>query len=86
MVVSRAYSPMHDRPALSPRELQVLLNWLRRDSKAEAAQDLHLSVATVNTHIARIRAKYAATGRIATTKAALFALAVQDGIIDVNQW
>ncbi len=31
-----------------------------------------------------LRDKYAATGRPATTKAALIARAIQDGLIDVN--
>ncbi|MEU6582475.1 helix-turn-helix transcriptional regulator [Nocardia sp. NPDC046763] len=86
MSVPLDYTPPHVRPALSPREVQVLLAWLRCDSKEAAAQELYLSVATVSTHIARIRAKYAAADRSAATKAALFARAVQDEIIDLDEW
>ncbi|MFE3193826.1 response regulator transcription factor [Nocardia sp. NPDC059240] len=86
MSVPITYSPPHTRPALSPREIEVLLTWLRCDSKEAAAQELYLSVATVSTHIARIRAKYVAAGRGAATKAALFARAVQDQILDLDEW
>ncbi|QIS21158.1 response regulator transcription factor [Nocardia terpenica] len=86
MSVPLDHSPPAARPALSPREMQVLLAWLRSDSKQEAARELYVSVATVSTHIAHIRAKYAVAGRSATTKAALFARAVQDEFIDVYEW
>ncbi|MGW4243821.1 LuxR C-terminal-related transcriptional regulator [Nocardia sp. NPDC004722] len=86
MSVPVVYSPPHTRPALSPREIEVLLAWLRCDSKDAAAHELYLSVSTVSTHIARIRAKYLAAGRAAATKAALFARAVQDEIIDLDEW
>ncbi|WP_280390322.1 LuxR C-terminal-related transcriptional regulator [Nocardia brasiliensis] len=78
--------PAYACPALSPREKQVLLVWLRCDSKAAAARTLYLSVATVNTHIARIRAKYAAAARPAPTKAALFARAIQDNLVTLDEW
>lgn len=78
--------PPPECPPLSAREVEVLLAWLRCDSKAAAARELFLSVTTVNTHITRIRAKYAAVGRPAHTKATLFARAVQDGIIDLDDW
>lgn len=74
------------RPALSPRETQVLLVWLHRDSKAATARTLSLSVATVTTHLARIRAKYAAAARPAPTKAALFARAIQDHLVTLDEW
>ncbi|TQF69205.1 helix-turn-helix transcriptional regulator [Rhodococcus spelaei] len=73
------------KPALSPREVEVLLGWLRCDSKNAVAVDLFLSVGTVNTHLARIRAKYRQVGRPAPTKAALVARAVQDGMISLDE-
>lgn len=73
-----------DVPLLSDREKQVLVTWLLRDTKDGAARDLHISVGTVNTHLSRIRAKYAALGRPAPTKAALLARAVQDGFLDLD--
>lgn len=48
------------------------------------ARQLHIAPTTVRTHLQRIRAKYAALGRPATTKAALVARAIQDGLIDVE--
>jgi DNA-binding NarL/FixJ family response regulator len=72
-----------DRPVLSEREREVLLAWFESDSKQLVAQRFHLSVKTVDTYIARVRTKYAGAGRPATTKAALVARALQDGLIDL---
>lgn len=72
------------RPELAPREKEVLLVWIRTDSKDGVARQLHIAPTTVRTHLQRIRAKYAAVGRPATTKAALVARAIQDGLIDVD--
>ncbi|QDQ98953.1 LuxR family transcriptional regulator [Tomitella fengzijianii] len=73
-------------PALSAREVEVLLAWFRSDSKAEAAQDLFISVGTLNTHLACVRAKYAKAGRVASTKAALVVRALQDGLVSLDDW
>lgn len=72
------------RPVLAPREQEVLLAWFRTDSKALAAQQLYVAPSTVRTHLQRIRAKYAAAGRPAGTKAALVARAIQDRIISID--
>lgn len=72
-------------PALSRREQQVLLTWLRHDTKDDAARELYITVNTLRTHIQRIRDKYAAVGRRAPTKAALFVRAIQDGLIDIDR-
>ncbi|MFF0546114.1 LuxR C-terminal-related transcriptional regulator [Nocardia thailandica] len=69
------------RPRLSDRERQVLLAWFRTESKSLTAAKLHISVSTVETHLARIRAKYATVGRPAPTKAALVARAIADNLI-----
>lgn len=74
----------HGRMTLSDREKQVLTAWLKTDSKDDVARSLHLSPATVRTHLQRIRAKYAAAGRPAHTKAALLARAVDDGLIGLT--
>jgi DNA-binding NarL/FixJ family response regulator len=76
--------PARLRPALAPREQQVLLAWIRCDNKDEVARQLEISPTTVRTHLQRIRDKYAAAGRPAPTKAALVARAIQDGLVDVN--
>ncbi|MFD4295325.1 response regulator transcription factor [Rhodococcus sp. NPDC058532] len=73
------------RPVLSPREVEVLVAWLRCDSKNTVAAELFLSLGTVNTHLSRIRAKYAAVNRRATTKAALVARAIQDELISLDE-
>lgn len=72
------------RPVLSQREREVLLNWFQTESKALVAQSLFITVGTINTHLARIRLKYAAVGRPAPTKAALVARAIQDGLITAD--
>lgn len=77
--------PQFVRPALSAREREVLLAWLRSDSKSRVAQELVLSLGTVNTHLTRIRAKYAEVNRPASSKAALVARALQDGLVTVDE-
>jgi DNA-binding NarL/FixJ family response regulator len=72
------------RPNLAPREREVLIAWVRTESKDLVAQQLDIAPTTVRTHLQRVRAKYAAVGRPATTKASLVARAIQDGIINVN--
>lgn len=72
------------RPHLSRREREVLVEWIRCDSKAEVCGRLYVTIGTVNTHLTRIRRKYADVGRPASTKAALFARAVQDGLIALD--
>ncbi|WP_081907164.1 MULTISPECIES: LuxR C-terminal-related transcriptional regulator [Actinomycetes] len=71
-------------PRLSNRELEVLRAWVLTDSKQAAASQLFITPATVNTHITRIRTKYADLGRPATTKATLLARAIQDGVINLD--
>jgi DNA-binding NarL/FixJ family response regulator len=72
------------RPNLAPREKEVLIEWFRTESKELVARQLQIAPTTVRTHLQRVRAKYAAVGRPATTKAALVARAIQDGIVSVN--
>ncbi|MDV2476600.1 LuxR family transcriptional regulator [Rhodococcus zopfii] len=73
------------KPALSAREVEILREWLMSDSKSEVATRLFLAPATVSTHIARIRDKYALVGRVASSKAMLLARALQDGLIDIDE-
>ena len=72
------------RVTLSEREREVLMAWLRTESKDEVGRLLHIAPATVRTHLQRIRVKYAQTGRPASTKSALFVLAVEDGLIGLG--
>ncbi len=78
--------PVLQRPELSDRERQVLLAWFSADSKTEAAGSLFIAIGTMNTHITRIRTKYSAVGRPASTKASLFARALQDDITQLDDW
>lgn len=79
-------APVLIRPDLSAREVEVLLAWLGAESKDEVAATLFISASTVSTHVARIRAKYAAVGRPAPTKTHLFARALQDGYTTLDTW
>ena len=74
-----------NRPMLAPREVEVLLEWFRCESKELVAQKLNLSPRTVSSYIDRVRIKYANTGRPASTKAALVARAIQDGLIGLQE-
>ena len=69
----------------SQREVEVMLAWLLTDSKAEVCTELYIAAGTVNTHLSRIRAKYAGVGRAAPTKAMLVARALQDGLIALDE-
>ncbi|MEU4449188.1 response regulator transcription factor [Actinosynnema sp. NPDC050801] len=69
------------RPVLSARETEVLVEWFQSESKDFVAQRLGISLNTVNSHLERIRIKYALSGREAPTKAALVARAIQDGLV-----
>ena len=73
------------RPALTSREIEVLRTWLLLDSKPAVAGDLGISLGTVDTHLTRIRAKYADLGRPAPTKAGLVARAVQDELMSLDE-
>ncbi|WP_442973701.1 response regulator [Saccharothrix sp. NRRL B-16314] len=72
------------RPALSARETEVLVQWFQSESKDFVAQQLGISLSTVNSHLERIRLKYAMSGREAPTKAALVARAIQDGLVHLD--
>jgi DNA-binding NarL/FixJ family response regulator len=59
------------RPALSTREQQVLAAIARGLTHAQIARRLHISVATVDTYVARIRAKLGVGNKAELTRAAL---------------
>jgi DNA-binding NarL/FixJ family response regulator len=72
------------RPHLSKREREVLVAWFETGNKELVAKKLFIEPCTVRTHLQRARAKYAAVGRPAPTKAALVARAIQDGILSAH--
>jgi DNA-binding NarL/FixJ family response regulator len=74
-----------NRPQLSPRELEVLRAWFASASKELVAAKLHITTKTVDTYIARVRAKYANAGRPARTKSELVSRALDDGIITLAE-
>ncbi|WP_307856947.1 response regulator transcription factor [Mycolicibacter acidiphilus] len=73
------------RTNLSEREKEVLITWFQTESKELVGGRLYIAPTTVRTHLQRARAKYAAVGRPAPTKAALLARAVEDGILSLSE-
>ena len=73
------------RPHLTDREREVLVAWFQTDNKDLVGRRLFIESSTVRTHLQRVRAKYAAVGRPAPTKAALVARAIQDGILSIDE-
>ncbi|SDQ57260.1 response regulator transcription factor [Thermostaphylospora chromogena] len=73
-----------DRPRLSSREEEVLIEWFQCESKELVARKLGLTPRTVSSYLDRVRIKYANVGREARTKAKLVARAIQDGLIRVD--
>ena len=84
MAAALEESQQMGRLNLSEREKQVLMAWLRTDSKEDVARSLHIAPATVRTHLQRVRIKYAQAGRAAPTKSALLARAIEDGIVGLS--
>ncbi|GCD92706.1 DNA-binding response regulator [Embleya hyalina] len=72
------------RPRLSDREIDVMVEWFKSESKELVAAKLNLSPRTVAGYIDRVRIKYANAGRRASTKAALVARAIQDGLVRLD--
>ncbi|MGN9907742.1 response regulator [Phytohabitans sp. LJ34] len=73
------------RPRISQREAEVLRAWFASSSKELVAAKLHISVKTVDTHIERVRIKYANAGRAARTKSDLVTRALHDGLITLDE-
>ena len=73
------------RPNLTLREREILIAWIHDDNKDAVAERLCISSATVRSVVQRVRAKYAAAGRPAPTKAALVARALQDGLVSIDE-
>jgi len=72
------------RVRLSEREKQVLIAWFQTESKDAVGRLLFIAPTTVRTHLQRARAKYASIGRPASTKSALLARAIEDGILNLQ--
>jgi DNA-binding NarL/FixJ family response regulator len=74
----------HGRPELTEQERRVLVAWLLTDNKDGVSQKLHIAPSTVRTHLQRIRRRYREINRPAPSKAALFARALQDGLLGIH--
>jgi DNA-binding CsgD family transcriptional regulator len=80
------WTPRSPRPSLSQREVEVLIAWFAAESKTAAGRALFINPSTVATHISRVRAKYDAVGRRASSKSALFARLLEDGHTRLEDW
>jgi len=74
----------HGRPELTAQEKRVLIAWLFTENKESVGRRLHIAPSTVRTHLQRIRRRYSEVNRPAPSKAALFARAVQDGLLGIH--
>nr|WP_272918331.1 LuxR C-terminal-related transcriptional regulator [Microbacterium sp. TL13] len=70
---------------MSTREAEVLGLYASGETAEHVALLLHISRETVLDHIRRVRAKYAAVERTATTKVDLLRRAVEDGIVEFGR-
>ncbi|MFT8396715.1 response regulator transcription factor, partial [Propionibacterium sp.] len=69
---------------LSDGEVQVLIRYAAGETSEAVARHLNLSRSTVNTYIARIRAKYHQAGRPADSRVDLFRRAAEDGLVSYH--
>lgn len=76
-----------DLPAvgLSERQREVLSLYASGEDAATVADVLHLSPQTVQDYVARIRTKYAESGRPARSKMDLYKRAVEDGYLPMPE-
>jgi DNA-binding NarL/FixJ family response regulator len=72
----RAQAPPAEMSELTDREREVVVQVARGLSNAEIAEELHLSPATVKTHVARILGKLGLRGRVQ-----LVVLAYESGVV-----
>ncbi|MFD1720120.1 LuxR C-terminal-related transcriptional regulator [Amnibacterium endophyticum] len=73
--------PAVGQARLSAQEARVLTRFADGARAQDVAEELHITVGTLEDYVRRIRAKYADVGRPATTKVDLFKRAVEDGLL-----
>lgn len=64
---------------------EMLRAWFASSSEEPVAVELHITVKTVDTYIARARVKYANVGRAARTESELVSRALDDGLITLAE-
>ncbi|MFD5767256.1 response regulator [Streptomyces sp. NPDC127049] len=75
-----AYDTGRDRPRLSPRERQVLLDYAAGMTLKSAARRAGITVNTAKDYLDRVKAKYREAGRPAYTKLDLARRVSEDGL------
>ena len=74
--------PVESRPALSPRQRDVLVAYAAtNDLLPVVARRLGMDEETLKTHLRRLRAKYRSAGRPAPTRRDLYVRAIEDGLL-----
>ncbi len=71
-----------DRPSLSPQEHRALVLYASGLTLESVARRMEVKPGTVREYLARVRTKYASTGRPVRTKTDLYREAVRDGYLD----
>ena len=71
-----------DRPSLSPQEHRALVLYASGLTLDSVARRMEVRPGTVREYLARVRTKYASTGRPVRTKTDLYREAVRDGYLD----
>ncbi|MDJ0382028.1 response regulator transcription factor [Streptomyces sp. G-G2] len=77
--------PVPGRPALSEKQIEVLLAWCSGLSKPMVARKLHMSPSTVATHIERARGHYERVGRPAPDKLSMTNRLIQDDLLSPKE-
>lgn len=75
------HDPLRSRAGLSGQEERVLRLFADGRRSQDVADELHITVGTLEDYLRRIRRKYALAGRAAPTKVDLYKRAVQDGLL-----
>ena len=73
--------PQLSDAGLSPQESRVLQLFADGARSQSVADELHITVGTLEDYVRRIRSKYARAGRPAPTKIDLYKRAVEDGLL-----
>lgn len=73
--------PRLPRARLSAQEARVLTRFADGARAQDVADELHITLGTLEDYLRRIRAKYAEAGRPASTKVDLYKRAVEDGLL-----
>lgn len=76
--------PRPDRPQLTPLQAQALRLYAEGNTLAAVGRHMNIGAETVKDHLKKVRAKYRADGREATSQIELRRRAIEDGIMTAD--